>query len=365
MAARSDAMSSQPPISKRRRAALLLAVVLPLPLALSLWGVRVSGMSQRTAALEAFEREVGPVRPDRVDPGSDLHLEGEMAALRRARALHERGLRSIETGELEATTRLVDELEEERRALLGARPRVVDLILSQAIGRMGLDLAASVVQSPAASRDALVALRQSLDPSADDLGSEEVWAVEVELFLAQVRARAPESLGDRLYRWLRGPGEEASAIRLYHGLAETMQRPILDVAEHLRRRTEPATLVTDMLIPNLRRVPLDHRLQVTSRRLVRLAIDARLAAVVEDPLRRFAASPRAAVTGAFVGDSPAWSFAGGSVSVAFSRAVDHQQSDDRCGETAPPSFPLALTWPIPTASLGEPAPVAALPSPAG
>lgn len=366
--------STHPPRSEGRRTrrwrlvlgGLLLVLVL---VALLLLGHRRSNLADLAASRHAFEQEVATLDPERSHPPRDAATSEErLAKLRQARQLHGQGRASVDAGRWDEVVALVVALEGLRTELRQEEPILTDLMLSRAIGQFGLDLAAAVVEAPQATAAQLETIRSTLAREHDALGIDAAMAHECQLLLVASRQLPAEAgLGDRAYRWWWGTSETASAIRLYHALAEAMEQPILDVSAHLRERSQPKPpafrVVSSILIPNLTQVPLDHRFELTGRRLLRLATTYRLRHLaggespdLEEP------GPEAlgldglssedlvdAVTGGRVN----WDAA--AVTVSFRGALEHRETLPVRLDTAPPAVPLTLRLPV-TATTGTGAP---------
>jgi hypothetical protein len=118
----------------------------------------------------------------------------------------------------------------------------------------------------------------------------------------------------------------------------------------LRERAEPRSpvfqVVSSFLIPNLQEVPLDHRYETTSRRLVRLASTALLEQAqtgsLPEPDRLPAGDLVDAVTDGRVMLSPE---PDGAVAISFPGAGDHQKARPSRPDTAPRAFPFEIHLP--------------------
>ncbi|MEO1085600.1 MAG: hypothetical protein AAFY88_15275, partial [Acidobacteriota bacterium] len=268
-------MEPPPRRDARRRIGLLIAGLLFIAL-VALLALRGLGVADRRASLEAFEHDIAPLelRPAATLEAADsASVDGALERLGLARELYAGGLETLEApSDLDpqssaALLETVIALEDHRRQILSPEPRLVDLIVSLAVSRFGLDLTASLLSSTTLDTGQLDRLAGAFRASSDDLGVAEAMVWECQSFLAETGRQwaAPQSFGDRFYVWLYGPAEQASAVRLYHGLLETLRQPILDVPGHLDRRAKPQPpamgLAHGMLIPNLQQVPIDHRRQ--------------------------------------------------------------------------------------------------------
>ncbi|MEM6775802.1 MAG: M10 family metallopeptidase [Pseudomonadota bacterium] len=329
----------------RRLGFLALALLLLIGLGglLTMLGIRNAGLEQLEQSLEAFEREVGPLDPSGYDVEAHLRRGESSEAFERTQALYREGRGALEAGRIEEVVLAVEALESLRVGLL-EDPQLLDLLLSAAAARHGLDLAAAVLASPDATPPLIERTAASLDSSQDGLGHERAMISECEFFLAATRRRPFEGPSDRLYRWFRGPGDEAGLIRVHHGLVEAMRQPIMEVAAHARERARPespaAEIVHGSLMPNLARAVFEHRREISSRRLLRLGAAARLAAGDKDALRALAAASAEGFDAVFA-EPPAWEIAEKAVRIYFPQARDHQTEE--APRSGTPPFPLDLT----------------------
>lgn len=300
---------------------------------------------------DAFGADLGPM-----SRGQDSRTG--METLGRARSALTEGKAAVGEGRLADALAAVEELETLRTGFLAKAPVLVDVMLATAVGRMELGIAADVVTSPEASAEVCARLRDLLSPESDDLGVRAAVGREGARFLDDW-SQAPTAGGirNRVYEWFAGPLDRAATLRLYVALADAMERPILDVADHLRTQATPRTrvhtIVADTLIPNLRNVPIDHRAEATARRLVRLAALERQTALLGSG---WAPAPGPADLPSrpdLVTDRPGVRevLADGGLRLEYpgAREILAQRPDPPAGASPPPPPPLRLDLPRPTA----------------
>ena len=337
------------PIDRLRRVLLVLGVLLTLG-AVTLVVYRHTLVGSFKSARADFEARVDLLKERSWDPAAQASMEQELEALQQVRQLHADGTLAFQSGQLGQAVHVVEGIEDLRRDFLNDETRLVDLMLSHACGRFGLDLTAQLVESPGLSSSLLERLQGTLDAAWDHRGADRAVAYEAELMLAGHAHVADMGLSERFYQWLHGPADQAAGLRLYAALYEAMHEPVLDVRTHLfesARVESPAFgVVSDFLIVNLQEVPLSHRLQTSSRRLLRIAIETRLGD--QEGSMDPAAHDTDAIDAVTGGGLDRQSDSDGSMRLALPGALDILEAklaESPRPNTAPPSFPLRLHLP--------------------
>lgn len=338
---------------ERLRPILLSLAVLLMIGAVALTVYQRSRVAAFEAARADFEARVGPLQERHWDSAVQQATEQELETLQEVRRLYAEAVELMQSEELDETIRRVERIEDLRRSYLHDGTRLVDLMLSHAGGRFGLDLAAQLLESPDLSTPQLERLQKAFDAAWDHPGVERAVAFEAELLLAGHDHVAHIGFSERFYQWLHGPADQAAGLRLYAALAQAMYEPVLDVRSHLidsAQAESPAFgVVSDFLVVHLQDVPLNHRLQTSSRCLMRLAIVARLAAQSGQPMEPPASD---VIVDAVTGGGMDWRLdPDGSAHVTLPGALDvltAKLAESPPPDTAPPSVPLQLHLPPPS-----------------
>lgn len=344
--------NGSPTFMQRLRFVLLSLGVLLVLGAAALVASRQSRVAAFEAAWTDFEAQVGPLHERPWDPAVQQMMEQELEAFHEVRQLHAAGVDALQTGRLDEAIQQVERVEDLRRGYLHDDTRLVDLMLAHASGRFGLDLAADLLESPGLSNRQLERLQETFDAAWDHRGVDRAMAYEAELLLAGHAHVAHIGLSERFYQWLHGPADQAAGLRLYAALAEAMYEPVLDVRTHLIESSQaegPAFgVVSNFLVVHIQDVPLNHRFQTTSRRLMRLATEVRLAAQHVPPTDL--STPDSGVD-AVTGGHVVWrTEPDGSKQLIFPDALDvltAKLAEAPPRDTAPPSVPLQLRLPPP------------------